>query len=328
MYNSNYRERVLTRQKLMLCRAMWCVTGMLVLAFSVDGLSQTSVPSGNLPVQRLGPNDLISVSVLGVPELTRIVRINGEGLIRLPLLTQPILAAGSLPAGLEAAIAAALRRDELVVDPVVSVTVAEYVSRPVTVAGAVRNPNTIQAMGGLRLLDALTRAGGLADDAGAEILVRNRAPDGVENVHRILVRNLMERPGDDFNLALNGGEEIRVPRAPRIFIMGNVRKPGTIALVDSAASSVMKALALAEGLAPFAASQAFIFRTTPPSAEREQIAVNLSKILERKSPDVQLEPDDIFYVPDNKTRRVSSNILDRLVTFGAATTSGVLIWRR
>src|SRR6185503_10176879 len=141
----------------MLYRAMGCVTAILFLAFSVDGLCQTSFSSGNLPVQRLGPNDLISVNVLGVPELTRIVRINGEGLIRLPLLEQPIQAAGNFPVGLETSIAAALRQGELVVDPVVSVTVAEYVSRPVTVAGAVRNPNTIQAMGGLRLLEAITR---------------------------------------------------------------------------------------------------------------------------------------------------------------------------
>lgn len=286
-----------------------------------------NLAGGNLPLQPLGPNDLVSVAVLGVPELSRSVRIAEDGSLRLPLLPQPIPAAGKLPQQLESDIAAALRQNELVVEPVVSVTVAEYVSRPVTVAGAVRNPTTMQSMPGMRLLEAISRAGGLSEDAGAEILLNNRS-DANHPEHRILVKELMARQDEGSNPVLRGGDEIRIPRAPRIFIMGNVRKPGAILLVESSDSSVMKALALSEGLAPFASDEAYIMRPQPGSSQKQEIAVNLKTIMNRKSPDVALQADDIFFVPDNKTRRISSGVLDRLVSFGSATSSGLLIWRR
>ena len=233
-----------------------------------------------------------------------------------------------MPADLEIDIADALRKGELVVDPIVSVTVAEYMSRQVTLVGALKNPGTIQAMAGLRLLDAIARAGGLAEDAGAEILVRTRESADTSQEKRILVKSLIDRQDDRANLELHGGEEIRVPRAPRILIMGSVRKQGALVLVDSVDSTVLKAVAISEGLAPFASKTAFILRPKADSTEREQIEVPLAKILDRKSPDVRLLADDIFYVPDNKTQRISAGIVDRLVSFGSATTSGVLIWRK
>ena len=54
--------------------------------------------SANLPIQKVGANDLISVAVYDAPELTRMVRVSAEGYIRLPMLKQPIRAEGIMPA--------------------------------------------------------------------------------------------------------------------------------------------------------------------------------------------------------------------------------------
>jgi polysaccharide export outer membrane protein len=72
--------------------------------------AQTLEPSlaGNLPAQKIGPNDLLSVSVYGAPELTRTVRVSAEGFIRLPMLRQNVEAQGQMPSDLEERIAAAL----------------------------------------------------------------------------------------------------------------------------------------------------------------------------------------------------------------------------
>ena len=207
-------------------------------------------------------------------------------------------------------------------------TVTEYVSRQVTVAGAVRNPTTIQAVTNMTLLEAITRAGGFAEDAGAELTLNSRADAGSASVRHIAIKGLMNGSDDQSNPVVHPADEIRVPRAPRIFIVGNVRKPGSIALVETSGSSVMKAIALTDGLAPFATSEAWIFRQNPGAGEREQIQVHLAAIMNRKSPDVELKADDIFYVPDNKTKRITADVVDRLVSFGSATTSGLLIWRR
>ncbi len=82
--------------------------------------------AGNLPALPIGPNDLIAVSVYGAPELTRSVRVSDEGLIRLPMLKQKIEARGLMPSALEGRIAAALVQEEILVDPVVTVTIVEY----------------------------------------------------------------------------------------------------------------------------------------------------------------------------------------------------------
>src|SRR5260370_35777715 len=128
--------------------------------------------SDNLPMVALGPDDLIQVTIYGNPELSRTIRVAADGTIRMPMLEDAIRASGKLPSELEPAIAAAFRREQVLVDPIISVTVSEYVSRHVSIGGAVRNPTTVQALGNMRLAEAITRAGGLNGDAGPGILVR------------------------------------------------------------------------------------------------------------------------------------------------------------
>jgi polysaccharide biosynthesis/export protein len=292
--------------------------------------AQESLPStpeagaANLPAQPLGPNDLIAVSVYGSPELTRTIRVSDEGLIRLPMLKQKIDARGMLPGELERRIADALVAEEILVDPVVTVTIAEYHSRPISVVGAVRRPITFQAWGKTTLLEALTQAEGLNTDAGHEILITRPPPGdgGKPAVERVPVQNLIDGADPALNVALNGGEEVRVPQVGRVFVVGNVRKPGAFRIEDGFGMTVLKALAMAEGLQPYAAKKAFVYRRDG-SAKEESIA--LRRILDRKSPDVPLAANDIFYVPDNRTGRLTVGALERAIGFGTATMSGILI---
>jgi hypothetical protein len=90
---------------------------------------------------------------------------------------------------------------------------------------------------------------------------------------------------------------------------------------------VLKALALAEGLAPFSKKQAYIYRRSEasPSAPPEEILVELRKIMDRKSRDVALGPNDILYIPDSRTARVSATVIEKAIAFVAGTASGALI---
>jgi polysaccharide biosynthesis/export protein len=286
----------------------------------------------NLPAQKIGPNDLVSINVYDAPEFTRTVRVSSDGLIRLPMLQRRVRAQGQLPAELEISIAEALSAEQLVLEPAVTVTVVEYNSRPISVAGAVRNPVTFQAAGPMNLLDAVTRAGGLSPESGAEILVSRAQPDASGGstliVQRIPVQGLIDNADPELNLKLTGGEEIRVPEAGKVFVVGNVKKPGAYQIRDASETSVLKVLAVAEGLAPFASKQAYIYRRDENAAARNEIPIELNKIMARRSPDVPLQPNDIFYIPDNSGRRAGISVLERAASFGIATMSGVLIWRR
>jgi polysaccharide biosynthesis/export protein len=283
--------------------------------------------TGNLPVQPIGINDLVAVSVYGAPEFSRTVRTSAEGFLRLPMLKRPIQAEGLLPSDLEVAITRALAEEQILVDPVVTVTVAEYCSRPISVTGAVKSPLTFQAVGPVTLLQALARAGGLDNNAGPEILVTLKpAAGGVRPpVERIPVRKLMDEPESHSNLTLSGGEEVRVPEAGRIFVVGNVRKPGAYAMPNGSGTTLLQALAYAEGLLPHASRQAFLFRRTE-AGERVEIAVELRKVLDRKAPDVALASNDILYIPDSKGSRLGMAALDRVLMFGSTAGATALIY--
>ena len=277
----------------------------------------------NLPLQPIGPNDLLSVSVYDAPELSGTLRVSTEGTVSIPMLTHHVVAKGLLPSALETAIGDALRQEDFILRPLVTVRILEYQSRPIRVVGAVRKPLTFQAVGDVALLDAIAQAEGLTPEAGPEILVSHPGPEGGE-VTRIPTAAMMESSDSKYNVKLHGGEEVRVPEVGKIFVMGNVRHPGAFAASDA---SVLKILAMCEGLAPYAAKQAYIYRRTDESRNREEIAVDLKGILGRKSQDVPLLTADILYIPDNSGKRLGLAALEKVLLFGSTAGATAVVYR-
>lgn len=290
---------------------------------SASGGGTTSfVNSPNLSIAKLGRDDLIGVSVYDAPELTRTVRVDAEGFIRLPMVTQRIKAEGLLPAELETAIVKTLIDENVLVNPIVTIAVVEYHSRPITVVGAVKNPMTFQATGNMSLLDAISRAGGLTANAGSEILISHTTvPNGEKSpllTERVSVHALLDAADGASNLKLEGGENIRVPEAGQVFVVGSVKRPGAFLITNGPDSSVLKALSLSGGLENFASHQAFIYRTDDASGKKNQIPVDLKSILKRKSPDVPMFANDMLYVPDESGLRASAKALEIAAGLGVA----------
>ena len=309
------------------------------IAYSVSAQAQASpyrVGAGagsfgegsNLPVDKIGKDDLLGIAVYDSPELTRTVRVGSDGEIRLPMLHRPIQAAGLNPADLEASITKALTEENVMVAPVVTVSVVESRSRPISVSGAVKNPVTLQAIGTVTLLDAISRAGGLSENAGAEILVSKQSSTASDKpvtlIQRIPVSGLMGGVDTTLNLRLEGGEDIRVPEAGRVFVLGRVKKPGTFFITDGSESSVMKALALSGGLDSFPSHSAYIYRVEGGSGGRNEIPIELKKIMDRKAPDVALLANDILYVPDATGTRASMKVLESSIGIGAVLGSALI----
>jgi polysaccharide export outer membrane protein len=287
--------------------------------------------SANLPSQLIGPSDLIAVSIYDAPELSRTIRVGTDGYFALPMLKQRLMANGLYPADLETAIGNALREEEILVNPVVTVTIAEYHSHPISVSGSVKLPIVFQAEGPTTLLEAIARAQGLNADAGREILISRPqpGPDGkiIMLTRRISVRSLLDDADPELNVTLAGGEEIRVPEIGKIYVMGNVKKSGAFPVQDGSDTTVMQMLALAEGLSPFANKQAFIYRREAAGSKNE-IAVPLDKIMRRQAPDVPLVANDILYIPDNRGKRFGMAALEKILLFGGTAGATALIYTR
>jgi polysaccharide export outer membrane protein len=318
---------------------MRCVTvSLLAIAFATSASAQQQAnPSrgsigptslseiSNLPVEKIGRDDLLGITVYDSPELTRTVRVDSDGNIRLPMVRPGIQAAGLNPAELENAISKVLIQENVLVDPIVTVSVVEYRSRPISVIGAVRSPTTFQATGTVTLLDAITRAGGLGENAGSEILVSHPPSDtndkSITVTERIQVLSLLS--GEDLasNMNLKGGENIRVPEAGRIFVAGNVKHPGVFPITEGSESSVLKALALSGGLDSYSGRIAYIYRIDGSSGRKSEIPIAVKKIMARKSPDVPLYANDMLYVTNATGQRITAKALAITtgVGLGAAT---------
>ena len=286
---------------------MKCLTVLFFLAFSAIA-------------QEVGIRDLLRVTIQGAPEWSGPIRIGEEGTVRRAMLDQPLAVTGMTVAEIESKIADAYLKAELLRAPVVRVVLEEVQSRPVVVSGAVRAPLVFQAIRPCTLLEALSRAGGLAPEAGPEILL---TAGGLTK--RIPVREVLD--GDDHaGILLQGGEEIRVPAAGKITVAGSVKNPGAILFDRSGALSVMQALAQSGGLMPYAAKEAYLYRGEDGS--RKEIPVPLEKILARKAEDLALAVGDILYIPDSSGKRVTAQTIERILSFGAGAGTGLLIYRR
>ncbi len=301
--------------------ALACAFGSFATA------QQAHSTDGHIPMSTdaIGAGDLLDVSVPYCPELTHTFRVGANGLLALPLLHTPITVSGDTPQQLALRIAAELRNEHVLVDPVVNVSILELQSRPVSVVGAVNHPLTFQANSHTTLIDAIARAEGLSSTAGGTIVVTSKRSDGTSSVNDISVPDLFSGNFPAANRALHGGEEVRVLEAHKVFVAGNVRRPGMYPMQSDSDTTVMKALALSSGLDQYSSNTAFIYRKTPGSAERKKIEIPLKLIMKRRAPDVALAADDILYFPTNDGRRLTGKILSEIAGFGQTAEAGLLV---
>jgi polysaccharide export outer membrane protein len=305
-------------------RALLLILSAPLLSAQQSGTTRMALPQEaaiNLPAQPVGPSDLLVIAIYNQPQLSRTVRVSTDGQIRLPMLRQRINAMGLMPPDLENAIAAAYQAEGILVDPQVTVNIAEYHSHPIQVGGAVKRPLMFQAEGPITLLEAINRAEGLTDLAGPEILVTKKP--GI--TRRVTVKALLETGDESANLVLTGGEEVRVPEAGRVFVVGNVKKPCQYQ-IRQGESTVLQALAYSEGLLRYSTKQAYIYRREG-NGQKNEIPIELQKIMKRQAPDVPLVADDILYIPENDKKRMSMAALTTIVgVTGGAVVYGLMVY--
>ncbi len=317
----------------------------------------------SLAVQKLSPEyvigsgDLLSIEVFDVAELTREVRVSQTGTIALPLLPVRLHVSGLNELQAEQKIAEVLEANGLVSHPQVSVSAKEKRSKPITVIGAVGHPMVYQAQRTVTLIEVLSEAGGIANDAGNTVVITRAAPDpvaggfpgdatsdsgapaGDENSKKmprepnaagapppppiqitVNLGELLESGDPKDNILMEAGDVVTVPHAGIVYVIGAVDRPGGFVLSnDRAQMSALKVLSLAGGLKRTARTdRAVILRKDGNSGQQKEVAVNLKKILERQTEDVPLLPSDILFIPESGRKQAMLKVAEIALAVGTA----------
>jgi polysaccharide export outer membrane protein len=264
---------------------------------------------------RLGAGDLIEVSVYNVPELATKARVGNSGDVYLPLIDY--VHVGDLTVEeAQALIQKRLEDGGFVRGAHVSIFLDESASQGVTILGEVVKPGIYPAIGDRKLYDLLSAAGGLSAAAGRKVsIIRQHGTEPTITVN--LPRNLADDLQD--NVEILPGDTITVPRAPIVYVVGDVGHPAGL-LIDNGSLTVLQALALAGGPNHTAKmSGVRIIRKGP--AGMTETRVPLKKMLEAKAADVTLQADDILFVPLSGFRVAA----DQSISTAISATTGLAI---
>lgn len=212
---------------------------------------------------RVGPGDVLRVTVYGHEDLTQTITIQPDGSFVFPLLGT-IQVVRATPAELAEHIADRLGKG-LIRDPKVSVVVQDFRSQVVFAVGEVTRPGPYPLAGDATVVEILARAGPLSPNAGTEVVVvrpkrqvdKPVLPEDVSSpaeaeVLRVDMREL--RAGHlEKNLRLKANDTVFVPEATRVFVSGEVRNPGAFPFTSGL--TIRQAIALAGGFTPDASTK-------------------------------------------------------------------------
>jgi polysaccharide export outer membrane protein len=274
------------------------IAGLVLAALAIAGASAAAQDTS--AEYKIGPKDLLEISVLGVPEINKLVaRVSEEGRITLPLLGE--VEVGELTKFELEKKLAQLAGEKIVRKPEVTVHILEYVSRRVSVVGAVEKPGPVELLGRQTVLSVLSAAGGLTRDAGEDIIIIRQLAGGGSTSIRISIDGLFVRGDPELNVPLEPGDVVNVPvdRTVTIYVFGQVKNPGALQVKRSSLPTLTQAIAQAGGFTDRANKKRVKIRRKDASGKDIEFSVNVRSILKGKIKDVPLQVNDTVYVPES-----------------------------
>jgi polysaccharide export outer membrane protein len=286
------------------------------------------IPSAEVRLDySIGPQDLLSITILEAPELSRDVRVAPDGTVNLPYLAERVRLQGLSLSQAEALIKKKYQEAGILNQPNITISLKELVSKPVTVMGSVRNPGVFQLGAELPLMRVLTQAGGITDDAGTLVQVVRAGTTSQDQVIQVRIEDL--RMGRlESNIPVYGGDTVNVLPAGAIYIVGAVNRPGRHTLHgDTDQMTLLRMIAQAEDLKRTAKPEATVILRKDPDGKSREIPVDLKKILQRKAPDVAVMTNDVIFVPDSLGKRAAARGAEAAVQVGMmAILRGILLF--
>ena len=274
---------------------------------------------------RIGPDDLVQVTIYNIPEQetrvtprTVLLRVSQQGMIIAPLIGE-VPVKGMTTSELEQELGK--RYAKYIRSPHIGVLITEYRQR-VSVMGAVQKPGVFELTGPNTVIDMLALAGGVSEKAGNQVHVYRQDAQGARQsfVIDLMVLantaglfNVNDKNPGMVNMPVQAGDLINVPQAGMFFVDGAVRKPGSYPLGRH--YTLTQALATAQGvdveLADY--SSISIFRRRGPT-NVETISVDLDKVTSGGAKDPLIEPDDVILVPMSSAKYFVKRFIGTIIS--------------
>ena len=272
---------------------VWAVLAVLAVSF-VPLRAEDQVVTD----YRIGPKDLLELTVIGFQDLNRQYRVSEEGKISLPYLGE-LQVEGMTKSDLEKRLVQLLG-EKYLENPQVSVVIVEYQSRRVFLIGAVAKPGPYELMGRLTLLKLISQAGGLTADAGSEIVVMRQLPDGDKTSLKIPVEDLLLKGDASLDIPLQSDDIVSVPLdvMVQIYVTGQVKNAGAFSVRKSNIPTLLRAIAQAGGFSERADKGDVIIKRFDESGKEIRIKVDVNNIIKGKDSDVQLLENDVVIVSE------------------------------
>ena len=266
---------------------------------AVPAPAQAQQPAGQAAVPttdyRVGPQDVLKITVFGEPLLSGPVRVDSDGTIPFQYL-QRVKVEGLTTGEIGEALRKGLA-DGYIKNPQVSVDVEDYHSQNVYVLGEVKAPGKYSLPGNSTLVDVLTQAGSTTPAAGHWVLIYHHkqgsalvGPANTDGTQPDLKINLADiQSGKAQNIMIEDLDAVSVPKAERIFVNGNVRNPAAYPFDEG--MTVFEAIAVAGGV----------------SEKGSNSRISVKRIIDGKLKEIDVKQTDVLKPGDQvfvKARRL------------------------
>jgi polysaccharide biosynthesis/export protein len=266
----------------------------------------------------IGAGDMLEVTEEHSREMRASVRVSDAGTVTLPLAGE-VNVGGMDERSAARAIERALTERGMLLHPHVTVLVTAYAGQDVSVLGEVGRPGVYSYTMHHRLLDLISAASGLSQNAGRLVTITHRADP--ERAVAVELDLMGRSPGAGHNPELLPGDTVQVNRAGLVYVVGDVIRPGGFPVDPAQRTTVVQMLSLAWGPAQNAAlKKAVLIREQ--EGGRTVTTLNLKRMLRGLDPDLPVRDRDILFVPDS----MAKNLLNRSMESVIQSAAGVSIY--
>ncbi|WP_028580039.1 SLBB domain-containing protein [Desulfogranum japonicum] len=233
----------------------------------------------------VGPEDVLDVSVYDHPEMTSTVRVDGRGMVILPLLDEVKVA--GLTIGAVSKKITDLLADGYIINPQVNVFVKTFRDQKAVILGQVLKPGLYELRTKTTLLELISQAGGLTPEAGDLATLKRETKEGVHEM-KIDLKKLVDQGDTSLNVQVMDGDKVFIVKAGIFYVTGEVKKPDSYKYQDDL--TLIKAVALAGGFTDIASTSGVkIVRKINGKEE----------VLKRIEMDEPVLPNDVIVVPES-----------------------------